>query len=700
MRIKWLHLSDIHFNYKSYNTSMLRDDFLCIIKKIQESEPFTHLFLSGDILNKYEKAEEATVDFINSIIEIMDISKNRVFIVPGNHDHDRNVTIQVMDDIASKSRKEKTDKIDLVDNIEDETTEKLLDSFANFNSVYEKIIGKVYYDDCHNPHQVFTEGNLSIVKLNTSWLDTDSKKTNLLCGTNKLLELLSKHKDDLSKGMNIAMGHHPIEALEEEERKRVLDLFEKYNIGIYLCGHQHKPSITKYYEKDLIQLVCPGGYNDGYSEGGYVWGIIDTDSLFYKAECYIWDKGKWCIDSRLKGTNERGIYYFDSKRYSHNSEIAAIDLKLFDGHIAKKELEDSIGQDNFDIHPYNTLNMFDWDANIKEIENFASDIKYLIEKNETVHIYPLAPIPLLIKMGFELQNNSQFMVHQYDRDEKRWVYDEERENAQLNRTCEYEDIKSPNLVVKISTSSNIDDESVYKMLSNIEYDVVEFTSTNIGLGLPLYHTTVESFAKEISSFLDTVADKYQSIHLFAAVPAGLALELGRRLLRSMYKNIYTYNFKEGQYEKAFVLNSTIVDRQIDTNVLYDYVNNSEIICLPILGKIACGDLSEAVQENDEYFPISETVLGSGEFFVLTANGDSMIDAGIEEGDLIIIRRQSNADNGQIVLAIVENETTLKRLIKNEEKKTIILHPENPKYKDMEYKELEIQGVAVKVIKSL
>lgn len=700
MRIKWLHLSDIHFNYKSYNTSMLRDDFLCIIKKIQESEPFTHLFLSGDILNKYEKAEAATVDFINNIIEIMGISKSNVFIVPGNHDHNRNVAIQVMGDITSKSMEEEIDKIDLVDNIKDETTEKLLSSFANFNSVYREIMGNAYYDDCHNIHQIFTEGDLSIVKLNTSWLDTDSEETNLFCGTDKLLGLLSNHKDVLSKGVNIAVGHHPINELEAEERKRVLDLFKKFNIGIYFCGHQHKPSITKYDENDVIQLVCPGGYNNGYSEGGYIWGIIDTDSSFYKAECFIWDKGKWCIDSRLKGTNERGIYYFDSKRYSHNSEIAAIDLKLFDGHIAKKELESSIGQENFDIHPYNTLNMLDWDANIKEIENFASDIKYLVEKNETVHIYPLAPIPLLIKMGFELQNNSQFMVHQYDRDEKRWIYDEERENAQLNRTREYEDVKSPNLVVKISTSSNIDDESVHKMLSNIEYDVVEFTSTNIGLGLPLYHTTVESFAKEISSFLDTVADKYQSIHLFAAVPAGLALELGRRLLRSMYKNIYTYNLKEGQYEKAFVLNSTIADGKIDTNVVYDYINNREIICIPILGKIACGDLSEAIQENDEYFPISETVLGSGEFFVLTANGDSMIDAGIDDGDLIIIRRQSTADNGQIVLAIVDNETTLKRLVKNEEEKTVILHPENTKYEDMEYKNLEIQGIAVKVIKTL
>lgn len=679
---------------------MLRDDFLCIIKKIQESEPFTHLFLSGDILNKYEKDEEATVDFINSIIEIMGISKSRVFIVPGNHDHDRSVAIQVMDDIASKSKKEKIDKIDLVDNIDDETTEKLLDSFSNFNSVYEEIMSNVYYDDCHNPHQIFTEGDLSVIKLNMSWLDTDSKKTNLFCGTYKLLELLSNHKDDLSIGVNIAVGHHPLDILEEEERKRVLNLFKKFNIGIYFCGHQHKPSITKYDENDVIQLVCPGGHNDGYSEGGYIWGIIDTDSSFYKAECFIWDKGKWCIDSRLKGTNERGIYYFNSKRYRHNSDIAAIDLKLFDGHIAKKELEGSIGQDNFDIHPYNTLNMFDWNANIKEIESFAGDIKYLVEKNERVHIYPLAPIPLLIKMGFELQNNSQIMVHQYDREKKRWVYDEEKENDQLNITYEFENSNSPNLVVKISTSSIIDDESVRRILSNMEYDVAEFSSTTIELGLPLYHTTVESFAKEISGFLDTVADKYQSIHLFAAVPAGLALELGRRLLRSMYKNICTYNYDEGQYEKAFVLNSTIADRKIDTNFVYDYINNKDIICIPILGKIACGNLSEAIQENDEYFPISENVLGSGEYFVLTAKGDSMIDAGIEDGDLIVIRKQSTADNGQIVLAIVDNETTLKRLVKNDEKKTLILHPENSKYGDVEYKYLDIQGIAVKVIKSL
>ena len=252
----------------------------------------------------------------------------------------------------------------------------------------------------------------------------------------------------------------------------------------------------------------------------------------------------------------------------------------------------------------------------------------------------------------------------------------------------------------MKTQNLIDDESVCKILSNTEYDVVEFSSTNIGLGLPLYHTTVERFAREISKFLDTVADKYQAIHLFAAVPAGLALELGRRFLRSMYKNIYTYNLKDGQYENAFVLNPTISDKKIDTNVVYDYINNSEIVCLPILGKIACGDFSEAIQENDEFFPISETILGSGEFFVLTAKGDSMIDAGIEDGDLIIIKKQTDADSGQIVLAIIDYETTLKRLVKNEEEKTIILHPENLKYEDIKCRNIDIYGIAVKVIKPL
>ena len=123
--------------------------------------------------------------------------------------------------------------------------------------------------------------------------------------------------------------------------------------------------------------------------------------------------------------------------------------------------------------------------------------------------------------------------------------------------------------------------------------------------------------------------------------------------------------------------------------------------LNIIGKIVCGNpvTEEETKIGTIDFPIA--LLGSGEFFVLQAYGDSMIDAGIEENDLVIVRRQSSADYGKIVVAIDENnENTLKRFMYDQKKKRPYLHPENDKYDDIYQSEIKIQGVAVKVIKNL
>lgn len=123
--------------------------------------------------------------------------------------------------------------------------------------------------------------------------------------------------------------------------------------------------------------------------------------------------------------------------------------------------------------------------------------------------------------------------------------------------------------------------------------------------------------------------------------------------------------------------------------------------LNIVGKIACGNpaTEEETRIGTIDFPIA--LLGSGEYFVLQAYGDSMINAGIEENDLVIVRRQSSADYGKIVVAIDENnENTLKRFMFDKKKKRPYLHPENDKYDDIYQNEIKIQGVAVKVIKNL
>ncbi len=127
---------------------------------------------------------------------------------------------------------------------------------------------------------------------------------------------------------------------------------------------------------------------------------------------------------------------------------------------------------------------------------------------------------------------------------------------------------------------------------------------------------------------------------------------------------------------------------------------TDIISIPIVGRIACGTPNLAEENIEEYVSLPESLFGSGDFFILRASGNSMIDAGIESGDLVIVRIQNDACDGQIVVALVDNEATLKRFYRDRDTGRIILHPENSALKDIVVDNCVIQGVAVKVIKDL
>lgn len=123
--------------------------------------------------------------------------------------------------------------------------------------------------------------------------------------------------------------------------------------------------------------------------------------------------------------------------------------------------------------------------------------------------------------------------------------------------------------------------------------------------------------------------------------------------------------------------------------------------LPIVGDIACGTPILAEQNIESYLTISGDFLGAGTYFVLMAKGNSMINAGIESGDYVVVRQQQTAEEGQIVVALVnDGECTLKRYYQDRKHKQIRLHPENDKMEDMYFDNIEIQGIAVKVIKNL
>lgn len=138
---------------------------------------------------------------------------------------------------------------------------------------------------------------------------------------------------------------------------------------------------------------------------------------------------------------------------------------------------------------------------------------------------------------------------------------------------------------------------------------------------------------------------------------------------------------------------------IETNAMQKAMKN--VSELPIVGNIACGTPILAEENIESYLTISGDFLGAGEFFALRAKGDSMIKAGINDGDIIIIKKQSAADEGQIVVAMVDDgDCTLKRYFIDRRKKRIRLHPENDDMEDMYYDKVEIQGVAVKIVKDI
>ncbi len=121
--------------------------------------------------------------------------------------------------------------------------------------------------------------------------------------------------------------------------------------------------------------------------------------------------------------------------------------------------------------------------------------------------------------------------------------------------------------------------------------------------------------------------------------------------------------------------------------------------IPLLGRIAAGSPIEALQVERDKMLVSESMLGAGEHYVLEVQGDSMIDAGILDGDFVLIRKTDTAHSGEIVVALVQGEeATLKRL--RRKGASIALEAANPKYQTRVYgpDQVEVQGKLVGLIR--
>lgn len=174
---------------------------------------------------------------------------------------------------------------------------------------------------------------------------------------------------------------------------------------------------------------------------------------------------------------------------------------------------------------------------------------------------------------------------------------------------------------------------------------------------------------------------------------------------------YSPSFEEIRKHFGFISKST-VHHHIETLKEKGYLKRSPTIELskdkkssglveiPLLGTIAAGEPIEAIEVSDKIVSLSkEELQSSGKHYALRVNGNSMIDDGIFDGDIVVIREQQTADNGQTVVAIIDdNQATLKRIYR--EKNRFRLQPANQTLLPFYRTEVEIRGVVVKIIREL
>ena len=120
--------------------------------------------------------------------------------------------------------------------------------------------------------------------------------------------------------------------------------------------------------------------------------------------------------------------------------------------------------------------------------------------------------------------------------------------------------------------------------------------------------------------------------------------------------------------------------------------------LPLVGSVAAGNPSLAFEDIEDTMPVSGDLLAGAEGFLLRVKGESMIDDGIKSGDYVIVRKQAVANNGDTVVAMVDDEATVKRFYKDNGK--IRLQPANRSMKPMFYNKVEIIGRVVGLIRKM
>lgn len=141
----------------------------------------------------------------------------------------------------------------------------------------------------------------------------------------------------------------------------------------------------------------------------------------------------------------------------------------------------------------------------------------------------------------------------------------------------------------------------------------------------------------------------------------------------------------------------LIVREHGVNRCIQITGEEKSVNVPVVGKVAAGEPITAIQNIEFYVPVSEQLKRGRELFALRIQGESMVNAGILDGDIVVVHRTPVAENGEIVVAMVEDSATVKRFYK--ENGHFRLQPENDSYEPIIVDEVVLLGKVVSLIRN-
>ena len=337
MNLRFLHISDIHFQVENYQSRRMRISLLKKINELNQVNPFNFVILTGDLSHQGQDFNETQINFFEEILHILNLAKEQIYIIPGNHDIKRNNdrTDLIKEIVESKNPSNTLDEF-----LQDEDKKsKILGSFDSFSTFYFNFSGSEY--PLNDIHFLLETENYNIVHLNTCLIANKSgEEGTLLVGKNKLLDCLSKLGINNNK-LSIAIGHHSLECMADNDKGAMLNLFDDFNIDMYLSGHVHRAAynIEANQYNNLLNIVSAGVHSDEYALGGF--GDFLIQNGVTEVSQYVWNEEHeyWTLNNSLGRKMENGVLKYHLPKFSIDSNRLEDEMNYNKDEI-KKELSE------------------------------------------------------------------------------------------------------------------------------------------------------------------------------------------------------------------------------------------------------------------------------------------------------------------------------------------------------------------------